>query len=484
MGAFQSAIWDFLGRIVNYLVTFAVSVVLTRLLMPEEFGAFGIIVAITVFAWVVLDFGFRSAVVQTEAVSQTQLSTVFFANLAIGVGLMIILIIAGPVVESFYEIPNLALYFIGISPVFLMNGLLVVPSALVQRDLKLKQMSIFTVVGAVLSGAISVALAFRGFGVWSLVVSNVASTLTTLVACYAISRWRPTLEFDLASIKSLFSFGWRIFLSSLLDVAFSRADVFVIGKLFDITSLGFYTRALSLDQQVRMFSVSTIVTVMLPMFSRHQNDLARLKHIYYRALNFVSFAAFAASGLLVVTATDLFLVLFTEKWISSAGYFQIMSISSAAYPLSYVMLNLISGRGNSKALLRLEIFKKILLVPAYLTFIVGGIYTFLIVIGSVYVVSLLVNMVFVEKELGEPVTRQLSVILTYAAMALLSAAAAYLVTVNVGSNSYIRLIVSTAVFSIVYLGINWIRGTAGLREVSDRVSAMLTRRSEAASETL
>ena len=468
----------------NYLITFAVSVVLTRLLMPEEFGAFGIIIAITVFAWVVLDFGFRSAVVQTETVTQTQLSTVFFANLAIGVVLMVILIIAGPVVESFYRIPNLALYFIGISPVFLMNGLLVVPSALVQRDLKLKQMSVFTVVGSVISGAISVALAFRGFGVWSLIVSNLSSTLTTLVACYAISRWRPTHEFDLSSIKSLFGFGWRIFLSSLLDVTFSRADVFVIGKLFDVTSLGFYTRALSLDQQVRMFSVSTIVTVMLPMFSRHQNDLARLKHIYYRALNFVSFAAFAASGLLVVTATDLFLVLFTEKWIASAGYFQIMSISSAAYPLSYVMLNLISGRGNSKALLRLEIFKKVLLIPAYLTFIVGGIYTFLIVIGSVYIVSLFVNMLFVEKEVGEPVRKQLSVILAYAAMAFVSAAAAYLVAINVGANSYVRLIVSTSVFSLVYFAINWISGTAGLRELSDRVSAILARRRDTAAETL
>ena len=468
----------------NYLITFAVSVVLTRVLMPEEFGAFGIIVAITVFAWVVLDFGFRSAVVQTESVSQTQLSTVFFTNLAIGVGLMILLIIAGPIVERFYQIPNLALYFIGISPVFLMNGLLVVPSALVQRDLKLKQMSIFTVVGSVISGAISVALAFKGFGVWSLIVSNVASTLTTLVACYAISRWRPSIEFDLASIKSLFGFGWRIFLSSLLDVTFSRADVFVIGKLFDVTSLGFYTRALSLDQQVRMFSVSTIVTVMLPMFSRHQNDLARLKQIYYRALHFVSFAAFAASGALVVTATDLFVVLFTEKWISSAGYFQIMSISSAAYPLSYVMLNLISGRGNSKALLRLEVFKKILLVPAYLTFFVGGIYTFLIVIGSVYVVSLLVNMVFVEKELGEPVRTQLSVILTYAAMAFLAAVTAYLATSSLATSAYIRLAVSMSVFSAVYLAINWLSGTAGLREVSDRVSEMLTRRGDAASETL
>lgn len=479
MSAFQSAIWDFVGRIGNYVVTFVVSVVLTRLLVPAEFGAFGIIIAVTVFSWVVLDFGFRSAVVQTETISQTQLSSVFFVNLAIGIGLMLALILVGPIVESFYEIPHLASYFIGISPVFFMNGLLVVPSALVQRELKLKQMSIFSVVGSVVAGAISVTLALRGFGVWSLIVSNLTSTFTTLVACYTISRWRPTMEFDLASIKSLFSFGWRMFLSSLLDVSFSRADVFIIGKLFDVGSLGFYTRALSLDQQVRMFSVSTIVTVMLPLFSRHQNDLGRLKEIYYRALNFVSFAVFAASGLLVVIAPDLFLVLFTEKWIVSAGYFQIMSISSAAYPLSYVMLNLISGRGNSKALLRLEMFKKLLLVPAYLTFIVGGIYTFLIVIGSIYVVSLIVNMVFVDKELDEPVRKQLFVVLTYAAMSFVSAVAAYVVMNYVHSNSYVRLVVATSVFSFAYLAFNWLRNTAGLRELTDRASATFTRRGAA-----
>ena len=476
MSVFQSAVWDLAGRIANYVVTFVVSVILTRLLMPEEFGAFGIILAILVFSWVILDFGFRSAVVQAATISQTQLSSVFFVNLLLGAGIMLVLVLVGPPLARFYEIPELANYIIGVSPIFVLNGLFVVPSALIQRELKLKQMSIFTVVGAVISGGISIVLALKGFGVWSLVVSSLSSTVITVIACYWITGWRPTREFDLPSIKPLYDFGSRIFLSSLLDVAFTRADVFIIGKVFDVGSLGFYTRAQSIDQQVRMFSVSTIVTVMLPLFSRHQNDIERLRDIYFRSLHFISFVAIAASGLLVLTAYDLFLLLFTEKWIVSAGYFQIMSITSAAYPLTYLMLNLISGRGNSKALLRLEIFKKTLLVPAYLSFLVGGIHTFVIVVGVVYLVSLVLNMSFVKKELSESITKQLSVVGLYVAMSLLSALVSFGLMGLIPTTTITHFLGSAAIFGSVYLGLNWILKTAGFRELIERATSMLARK--------
>jgi teichuronic acid exporter len=468
--------WDLIGRIANYVVTFVVSVVLTRLLLPEEFGAFGILIAITLFAWVVQEFGFRSAIVQAKTISQTQLSSVLIISSLIGVVLTVALITAGPVVEAFYAIPGLTYYFIGISPVFLLNGLLAVPSALVQRELRLKELSIFTVGGSVVAGIVSVILALRGFGVWSLIVANLVSSLTSVVACYAISRWKPTLALDISSIKPLFKFGSRIFLSSILDVVFTRADVFIIGKLFDINTLGFYTRAQSLDLQVKMFSVGTIVTVMLSLFSRFQSDIERLRSIYYRAMHFVSFATVGASGLLVLIAHDMFLVLFSATWLQSVPYFQIMAVTSAAYPLNYVMLNLISGRGNSKAVLRLEVLKKVFLCAAYLTFFGGGIFAFLIALGVVHIVSMLINMAFVKKEIDEPVTKQLSVVGIYAFISVLSAGVAYVGVGVIDLPVIPRLLLSVSLFSFVNVGLNLLLRTSGSRELIDRLGGSFLRR--------
>lgn len=453
-----------MGRVANYLVTFAVSIILTRILEPAEFGAYGIILGVSVFAWVILEFGFRSAVVQAAEVSRTQLSTVFFVNLALGAGLSVCVALAGPIFERFFAIPGLSIYLIGASPLFVLNALMVVPSGLLQKQLKLKQVSLLSVASAIVGGVVAVGMAKYGFGVWSLIVSNLLGAVTTVTASFAIARWKPSLDFDLASIRSLFAFGSRIFLASILDVVFTRADVFVIGKLFNAATLGFYSRAQSIDQQVRMFSVSTIVTVMLPVFSANQGEVENLRKIYLRSLHFISFTTISLAGLLFLTADELFNLLFTEKWAIAAGFFKIMAISSSVYPLNYLMLNLISGRGNSSSLLRLEILKKAILTPTYLSFIVGGIYTFLVAFSAANIISLVITMAAVAKEIELPVSRQLQVLGTYVLMTALSVLLAYGGLSFLGGSGPVHLIGLTVVFTAVYLALNWWFRTVGSGE--------------------
>ncbi|HEY8558975.1 MAG TPA: lipopolysaccharide biosynthesis protein [Pyrinomonadaceae bacterium] len=469
MKVFNLALWDLFSRFANYFVTFFISIFLARILNPSEYGVFGIVLSVIAFSSIFLDFGFRSALIQAEEISQKQLSTVFFINLLLGGLLTTTLVFSSSYIERFYEIEHLALYLSGISLIFILNGLLIVPSALLQRELRIRQTSTINLAAAALSGVVAVVLALYDFKVWSLIVSQLSGVVFILTGYFIVLRWRPSFELSLDSVKPLWSFGSKMFYSGMLDGFFTRLDVFIIAKLFDVVTLGFYNRAQSLDQMVRMFSASTIVSVMFPVFSKHQSDVPKLIDYYERALHLISFAAFAVIGSLMLTATDIVVIMFTEKWLPVANYFRFMVFIGFIYPLSALMVNLISARGNSKGFLKLEIYKKILLVPAYLTFFAGGIYTFLAALGVVYIISLGLNMYYVKKEISVPLGAQIFAVSKYLSFAGVAFTGAFLLTNSLVNKFYLHIFVSCAVFQIIYLFINFIFYTPGFTEVADRV---------------
>lgn len=476
MSVFKLAIWDFSGRFANYVVTFAVSIVLARILDPEEFGIFGIVFAVIFLASIFLDFGFKSAVIQAERVSEKQLSTVFFLNALIGSVLTLLLIAFATFIERFFEVGELAKYLRAISPIFILNGLLVVPTGMLQRNLAFKKISVIGIASAVLAGCAAVVLAALGFGVWSLVASQLVNATVFLIGSFVFANWRPTLVFDIASVKPLWAFGSKLFLSTLLEVAFMRADIFVIAKLFDVITLGFYTRAQSLDQQFKSFSSSTIVAVMLPVFSQNQGDEETLRNIYHRSLNLISFVALAISGLCVLTAADIIVILFSEKWAPAAPYFRIMAAMAFVYPVSALMVNLISARGNSGAFLRLEIYKKIVLVPSYLGFLFGGITVFLAALAAAYVGALILNVFFVKKEIAAPAARQFWLIGRYVILAAISMLITFLVTEPFALSTYIHFTVSAILFLLAYIGLNKLFRTSGLSELTEKITDTLNDR--------
>jgi len=461
------AIWDFTGRVANYFVLFIVSVLLTRLLSPAEFGAYGIVLSVISLSVIFVDLGFRSAIIQSPEVSQEQLSTIFFINILIAVLLILLFSLGSGWIENFYQIEGLRNYIIFASLLFALNALALVPSGLLQKNLELKTISIINTVSAFLSGITAVCFAYYGYQVWALIIQQLLSAALTLIGFAYFARWIPSFSFELHSIKKMWQYGSKLLLSGILDTTFTRLDVFIIGKLFPIQTLGYYNRAQALDNLIRSFSASTTTSVAFPLIAKMTDDIDQTQKFYVTCLNIISFLSFLLIGVLFLTCFDIVIILFTEKWLTVGYYFRIMSVTGFVFPVSTLMVNVISARGNSKAFLKLEIVKKCILFPTYLSFFFGGVYLFLVVFSVAYLLALAANAVFVEKEISVSLRQQFSIVFRYGAVAAVASAIVFALTFYL-ENIYLHLAVSSALFALLYLTVSYKLKFSGFVEIFNR----------------
>lgn len=468
MSILKLAIWDFAGRIANYLVVFVVSVVITRILSPAEFGAYGIVLALISLSTIFLDLGFRSAIIQAKEITQEQLSTIFYLNLFVAFLLILIFLFSANFLEKFYQINSLSKYIISASSIFVLMALNLIPSGLLQKNLALKTISIINMIAAFISGAVGILLAYSGFKVWSLIIQQISSGFLILIFTAIFAGWFPSFSFNLSSIKKLWQFGSKLLFSGILDTVFTRLDVIIIGKLFPVETLGFYNRAQALDGLIRNFSSSTTSSVVFPLVAKMSDDLEATRKFYKRSLNVISFISFLLIGILFLTCFDLVIILFTEKWIVVGNYFRIMAVTGFVFPISALMVNILSGRGNSKAFLKLETIKKSILFPTYLSFFIGGIYFFLIALGIAYILALTANAVFVKKEIEISLKQQSWIIFKYGILAVIGVAIAFGISFWI-TNNYIHLITASGVFSGFYLLFNYLLKFSGFFEFFDKI---------------
>ncbi|MFB9862595.1 lipopolysaccharide biosynthesis protein [Rufibacter immobilis] len=455
--------WDFLEKFLNQGIGLLVSVILARILTPEDFGLIGMVMAIVSFAQVFIDMGFSTALVQKQDISEEQYATVFYLNIGIGIFLTVLVFSLSGVISAFYKEPILSPLVKGISPLFLINSLTLIQTAKYLKEINLKPLTIYRGVAVTISGIVGIGMAYSNFGVWSLVGQVLLNAIAFTLLVWLLSPWRPMRYFNLASIGALWNYGSKIFLPSLIENLFSRLDVFIIGKLFSAHSLGYYTRAQSLNNIVIQYSSASLTRVFFSVVSKHQQDTGRVVEVYQNALIAVSFLAFGLMGILFVSAENIILLLFTEKWVASIDYFRIMLLSAYAYPLSSIMVNVISGRGNSSAFLRLDILKKTLLL---LVFIIGfqiSIKAFLYGFALFSFLSVLLNMYFVSREIQLSMMKQLGMVLPYLLVAIISGVSAALLQAYLPLPRVLQFLVEAGTVAIVYLLLNLLLNTKAFR---------------------
>lgn len=450
---FKNVLWDFAGKFSIQIIGFGISVILTRLLSPTEFGVMGMAMAIIVFAHIFLDLGFNRAIIQFKEISEEQYSTLFFLNTGVALLLTLICFAAAGPLSVFYGQPLIAPVFRTMSLLFLINGLNLVPAALLYKRLQLKLNSILTLIASAVSGVAGVVMAYNGFGVWSLVSQSLINAVIILVLNFIYAGWMPRLTFKPASIKPLWSYGSKLFASGLIDNFYTRLDIFIIGKIFSVATLGFYSRAQSMDNFVRQVSVNSIMGALFPYIAKHQDDRNYLAILYKRYLHLITLVAIALSGTLFLSARYIFLILFTPKWLYAAGLFQLMSVIGFVWPASSIMCNIISGVGNSTAFLRLEIIKKVLFLPVYVLGFLYGLHGFLYFFIVANFIALTINAWYVAQELPVTVRKQLIILFSYFFIAIAAAGMVYGLHQYIHfSSNWLNVLVLSISFNVLYLG--------------------------------
>lgn len=473
----KAFIWDFFGKMATHGMGFVVSIFLARLLEPSDFGLIAMVMVIIGIASVFTDVGLGGALIQRRRVHPVHYSSVFYFNIFIGSFLTLSTYFSAQGISQFYNNEQLLPLIQIMALLFVINAFSSVQSTRLRKELNYALLTKIGLVSSLISGVIGITLAFWEAGVWSLVAQSLTGGIIYNILIWTRAKWLPGLEFSWKALTQLWGFGFRMFLSEMLDAVFTRLDFLIIGKLFSPVTLGYFQRAKSLNSMVIQFSSGSLMAVLFPILSKVHKDLPRFQNIIIKAMGVVSFVTFLLLGGLYLVSEELIVLLFSDKWLPSVDFFKILVLSGFAYPVSALLLNILMSRGNSKAFLRLEIYKKLIAAVNFMVLYFWGIDMFLygLVIQAVLGVSLNISFASHEIQLSfatfvKPIVMQMAI-----------AVSGVIIIMNIFENidliDIIMLIVKGSIFTLWYFILNYIFRTSSFDSFMEQVIPMIGNKS-------
>lgn len=354
-----SLIWKFLERGGTQIVQFIVSIILARILIPEDYGVVAIVLVFIAIANVFIQTGFNTALIQKKDVDDVDYSSVFYLSLFVALVLYIIIYILSPSIAEFYKQPILKPLFRVLSLTLFFGAINSIQQAIVARRMEFKNYFFSSIGGILLSALIGIIMAYNDFGVWSLVSQQLVNIISITIILWVTVKWRPKLLFSFKRIKKLFSYGWKVLISSLIDVIYKNIYDLVIGKKYNSSSLAYYNRGRQFPSVIIQNIDGSISSVMLPALSKEQDNKENVKKMMRRAIVTSSFLIFPITIGLVIIAEPMVKVVLTDKWLACVPFIQILSISYSFWPIHTANLQAINSIGRSDIYLKLEIIKKI-----------------------------------------------------------------------------------------------------------------------------
>ena len=350
--------WRFLERCGAQGVTFIVSIVLARLLDPTVYGTVALVTIFTTIMQVFVDSGMGNALIQKKDADDLDFSSVFYFNMAMCSALYLIMFFAAPLIASFYRMPELTAIVRVLSFVVVISGVKNVQQAYVSRHLMFKRFFFSTLGGTIGAAVIGIAMAYLGFGVWALVAQMLFNAAVDTTILWITVKWRPKKMFSFQRLKSLFSYGWKLLVSSLIDTVYNDLRQLIIGKKYSSGDLAYYNQGKKFPQLIVTNINTSIDSVLLPTMSKAQDDMAAVRSMTRRAIKTSTFLMMPAMIGLAVCAEPLVQLILTEKWLPCVLFLRIFCITYAFYPIHTANLNAIKAMGRSDLFLKLEIIKK------------------------------------------------------------------------------------------------------------------------------
>ena len=360
--AIKGVSWSVIDNLANAGITFLIGIILARILSPAEFGLIGMITIFIAVSNSIVDSGFSSALIRKVKPKDIDYNTVFYFNLCLGIGLYLILFCSAPTISRFFKEPSLISITRVMGTILIINAFGIVQRSLLVKEVDFKTQTKISLIASIISGIVGIAMALKGFGVWSLVGQQISRQLLNSIFLWVFNAWRPTLEFSKESFHELFGFGSKLLISGLIDTIYNNIYFLIIGKFYSAAQLGQYTRA---DQFNSIFSsnlTNVIQRVSYPVLCSIQDDDERLKLTYRRVIKATMLVSFACMLGLVAIAKPLILLLIGTKWLPAVPYLQIICFAGMLQPLHAINLNMLMVKGRSDLFLRLEIVKKAIAV--------------------------------------------------------------------------------------------------------------------------
>lgn len=352
--------WKLLERFGVQGVQFVLQIILARLLTPEHYGVLSIMLIFTSLANVFIQSGFNTALIQNKDVSEEDYSSVFWVTLGISGILYCVMYFTAPLIAAFYDMPDIVTPFRVLSLMLFPGALNSIQLAKVSREMNFKKVFTSNVGGVLVSGIVGIVLAYKGAGIWALVFQTLLNIACACLVMLFTVKWKPRFVCNIARIKVLFAFGWKLLVSGLLDTLYQDLSSLVIGKKYSSDTLGFYNRGKQFPQFIISAVNGSVQSVLLPAMSERQEHKGQVKQMMRTAVMVSSYLVFPMMAGLAGVARPLVKLLLTDKWLDCVPYLQIFCFSFAFYPIHTSNLQAINAMGRSDIFLRLEVIKKVM----------------------------------------------------------------------------------------------------------------------------
>ena len=352
--------WSGIDNVVQFSVAFLVSIVLARLLSPDDYGLIGIITIFTTICDALINGGFTNALIRKKDATEEDYNTVFMANLGMSFLLYVVIFISSPFIAAFFNREELV-DLTRVSTIGMIVGALaIIQQTQLTKRIDFKTQTKITMQVSLASGVIGITLAFTGFGVWALVVQQLSSTFLRTLFLWFYNKWFPKFSFSSKSFHELFGFGWKLMVSRLLDTIWSDINKVIVGKIYMPSTLGQYTRAGQFSSLFSSNLTAVVQRVTYPVLSNIQDDKERLVPAYRRIIKTSMFITAIGMIFLGAISEPLLYCLVGPKWHEAATYLPLICIGGSLYPLHAINLNMLQVQGRSDLFLGLEIIKKVI----------------------------------------------------------------------------------------------------------------------------
>lgn len=445
--------WRLLERIGAQSVSFLVSLILARILDPKVYGTVALITVITSILQAIVEGGFCSALVQKKDADEKDFSTVFYFNFLSSIFLYFILFILAPVISDFYNLGDL-------TPVIRVSGLSLIiygvkgiQQAYVSRRLEFKKFFFSTIVGTIAASVVGVFMALKGFGVWALVIQGLLNSFIDTIILWFTVKWRPKLIFSITRFKKLFSYGWKLLLSSMFDRLYNETRSLIIGKRYNADDLAYYNKGDQFPEIIVTNVNYSISSVLLPTMSIYQDDAKKVKEMTRQAIKLGSFITMPCMMGLAACSIPIISLLLTDKWLPAVPFMVLFCLTYAFFPIHTANLNAIKAMGRSDLFLLLEIIKKTLGISIILCTMWFGVYW--IAFGG-FISSILgqiINSWPNKKLLNYSYLEQIKDLLPSLIISLIMCVIVFGIT-YLGLSNWLTLVIQIPLGIIIYLGIS------------------------------
>lgn len=443
--------WSFFNQFSNYGMNFIVGIVMARLLSPSDFGITALPAVFMAIASTIQDGGLANALIRKKEVTNKDLSTTFYYSICLGVVLYLTLFLSAPLIADFYHTPILVSLIRVTAIGFLYSPLITPQNILLRRRLDFKTLTKISLVTRVFGATVGIVMAYVGYGVWSLVISNLLAGMFTLLIAWLVVRWLPKYGWSKESFKYLWGYGNKIMFSAIIENLYSNIAPVFIGKYYSPAQLGIYNRAQGYASMPSQNITGAINNVSFPVLSKMQDDTEKLAYNYRRMLRLSAFVIFPIMLMLSALARPLVITMITEKWEHSIIFLQIMCFSMMWYPIHAINLNLLMVKGRSDLFFRLEIIKKITGISILLITLPMGLVPFCY--GGIFssMVALIINTYYTGKLIHIGYIKQMKDLLPIFSLSMFVWIVIHISNYFI-SNYIVQLIVGGSVGLIVYLG--------------------------------